>query len=83
MAKEQTSEESAREILEIFVQHFKLGAGKGLLWNNLQAVWIDRRNNMENLRPGLDFAVERKWLEENNNFFTLTKLGYEEALKAT
>lgn len=81
MATLPTPEETAREILSIFVGHFNSRPGHVLRINNFLAVWHSRRLQSEDFKPGMEFAVEKEWVEvlDNGISFRLTGAGFAEA----
>jgi hypothetical protein len=81
MATLPTPEQTAREILSIFVEHFKSRPGDVLRSNNFLAVWHSRGLQSEDFKPGMDFAAEKEWVEviDVGITFQLTDAGFAEA----
>lgn len=80
MANVPNSEESARKILAIFVEHFNSRAGYVLRGNNFMAVMHDYKLTASDFNEGLAFAVKQGWVEiPNDNSYQLTQAGFEEA----
>lgn len=81
MASISTPEETAREILAIFVDHFKSRPDHVLQLNNFNAVWHPRGLEAEDFKPGMTFAAQQGWVEvlRNGEAFKLTALGFSEA----
>ena len=78
MATLPTPEETAREILKIFVGHFKCRAGDVLRVNNFLAVWHTRGLASEDFKPGMEYAVTQGWIEvqAGGESFKLTDAGF-------
>ena len=79
-----TPEEIALAILDIFVNfvnHFELRPGDVLDIRKLKAVWFKRGLAAEDFAPGMDFAVQRDWIEvlRGGSSFKLTAAGYAKA----
>ncbi len=81
MATLPTPEQSAREILSIFVDHFNLRSGKVLDINNFRAVWESRKLSHQDFKPGMEFAISQGWVEVSANgvSYKLTDAGFKEA----
>ena len=67
MATLPTPEQIAREILSIFVTHFKSRPGDVLRINNFMAVWNDSGLNGDDFKPGIDFAAQQEWVQVLSN----------------
>lgn len=81
MATLPTPEETAREILAIFVEHFKCRPEDVLLINNFLAVWPNRGLAAEDFNTGMEYAVEQGWVEAQHQqtireSFKLTSAGF-------
>lgn len=73
-------EDTAREILAIFVGHFRCRPDHVLRINNFFAVWHNRGLAAEDLQPGMEFAVTQGWFEvQLGKSFKLTSAGFAEA----
>ena len=81
MATLPSPEESAREILNIFVKHFNGRPGHVLRINNFTAVWLPRGLANEDFKPGMEYAASKQWVEvlDNGDSFRLTEAGFAEA----
>ena len=81
MATIPTPEQSAREILSIFVTGANLRAGHSLQRNNFFQVWIDRGLHDDDFKPGMDYAQQQGWVEifDNGSSFRLTESGFAQA----
>lgn len=81
MANLPTSEQVARTILKVFVQHFGCRAGDILLRNNLDAALPDRGVDLRDLPSGLAYASELGWIEITGGEgpYRLTDRGFGEA----
>lgn len=81
MATLPTPEETAREILAIFVHHFNCRAEQSLRINNFNAVWHKRGLSHADFKPGMDYAVTKGWVEvlPAGDTFKLTSAGFAEA----
>ncbi len=81
MATLPTPEETAVEILAIFVGHFKCRAGVVLRINNFLAVWHTRGLAAEDFKPGMEYAVKQGWVEvqPGGDSFILTESGFAKA----
>jgi hypothetical protein len=81
MATSPTPEQTARAILSIFVDHFKLSSGQSLLINNFHSVWPSCGLRFEDLESGMAFAVEKGSvaLASNSASIQLTDAGFSEA----
>ncbi len=78
MATEPTPEQSACEILYIFIKHFNLGPGGTLRINSFNAVWPSRGLRFEDLQLGIEFAKAQGWIiaHSNGTLFELTQSGF-------
>ena len=78
MATLPTPEETAREILAIFVSHFKSRPEDVLRINNFLAVWLPRGLAAEDFNPGMEYAVAQGWVEvrPGGESFKLTSAGF-------
>jgi hypothetical protein len=75
-----TPQQLAREILDIFVNHFKEKPGNLLRSNNFIVLWPDRGFDSAQFTEGLTFAVENGWLELNSaDSYRLTQAGFDAA----
>ena len=76
-----TPQQSAHEILAIFVWHFGLLAGEVLPSNSFSALWQRRGYRPEDFNAGLLYAIESGWLEvlPGGNSYRLTKSGFADA----
>lgn len=81
MASIPTPEETAVEILTIFVSQFRLRAGGVLSVNNFLSVWHTRGLVAEDFGPGMEHAVEQGWVEiqPDGTDFKLTDSGFAKA----
>ena len=81
MAALPTPEQSAREMLEIFVGHFKCRVDDVLRVNNFIILWHDRGLATQDLQAGMDFAAAQGWIEilPSGISYKLTSMGYAEA----
>lgn len=81
MATLPTPEQTAREILSIFVEHFKSRPGHVLRINNFLAVWHRRGLKSEDFPLGIEFAAEKEWVDviDGGISFRLTDAGFAEA----
>ncbi|WP_414912591.1 hypothetical protein [Pseudomonas sp. IT-P44] len=81
MATMPTPEETAREILTIFVHHFNHRPDHVLRVNNFTAVWHSRGLEAADFKPGMIFAAQQGWVEvlPNGESFKLTAKGFSEA----
>jgi hypothetical protein len=74
-------EETAREILKIFVEHFNGRPGRVLRLPNFLAVWHPRGLHHDDFKPGMEYAVSQGWIEvqTSGDSFKLTAAGFHEA----
>lgn len=81
MASLPSPEQTAREILEIFVGHFKRRPDDVLQVKNFISVWHARGLEAADFKPGMVFAAEQGWVEvtRQGEAFKLTSLGFSEA----
>jgi hypothetical protein len=79
MAKIPSPEETAREILRVFVSDFNLRPGGGLMAQNLRSEWIKHGQHNEDLSPGMEYAIRKGWMEVSpeGDSYKLTEAGYE------
>ena len=78
MARQDAAQENAKKILEIY-KHFDSKEGDVLRANNFMAVGSSKGWDMKDLQQGLDFAMERNWLErEPTGWLKLTGTGFKE-----
>jgi hypothetical protein len=76
MAALQTPEEKGRLVLEIY-SHFHSRPGHVLPANNFVAVAARRRIPIADIQSGLEYAAEKKWIEETENgSLRLTERGF-------
>jgi hypothetical protein len=73
-----TAELCAGAILAIFVWHFGLLAGDVRRSDSFLTLWQQRGYRPKDLETGLQFAIERGWLELLPDFksYRLTKRGF-------
>lgn len=78
MATLPAPEETAREILAIFVGHFKGRPDYVLRVNNFLAVWRTRGLASEDFKPGMECAAMLGWIEvqSGGDSFKLTSAGF-------
>ena len=78
MAKVPSPEETAREILDIFVSRFKLRAGKALRIRDFNAVWHTLELHADDFKPGMEHAAVQGWVEvlPGGELFKLTDAGF-------
>lgn len=81
MATLPTPEETAVEILDIFVNQNKCRPGDVLRTNNFNAVWHTRGLAAEDFKPGMEYAAAQGWVEiqQNSDAFKLTESGFAKA----
>ncbi|MGU5814552.1 hypothetical protein ACV1EC_06575 [Aeromonas hydrophila] len=79
MATASIPEQSARKILSIFIDHFRVAVGGALPSNSLILVWSSRKFQFEDLEPGIEFAKAQGWIKANSDgtSFTLTQAGFD------
>jgi hypothetical protein len=58
-----TPEESALEILAIFVHHFKCRPEDVLQRHNFELIWLRRKLVAKDFAPGIKFAAQQGWIE--------------------
>lgn len=63
MATQPTAEQSAREILAIFLSNSGCRSGEALPFGNVNVNWCARGLNAEDFDSGLEYAVIHKWIE--------------------
>lgn len=79
MATRPTPEESARKILWIYVNHFKLDVGGVLAKNNLM-VCQEYGLSVDDQNGGMTYAIQQGWIEPvQNGGYRLTDAGFAEA----
>jgi hypothetical protein len=80
MANSLATEESAREILKIFVEQNR-HAGGFLQRANIDIRWQKRGLSVAEFWQGVDYAESQGWIEVQNNkmTFCLTQKGFTEA----
>lgn len=64
MAKLPTPEETARQILSIFVQHFKSREGDVLRMASFLTIFSEKGLDPRDLAQGIEFAVASNWIEQ-------------------
>lgn len=77
-----TPEESARAVLSIFVDHFKVRPDGALQVKNLNLVGqTKRRLKTDDIVSGIQFSIENGWIEElpGGMSLRLTEAGFTEA----
>ena len=82
MARMPTPEESARNVLRIFVGHFSARPGWVLRSINFEAANEKRRYlHYDDMGPGMEYAVKQGWIEAlpDGDSFRLTEAGFAEA----
>ena len=82
MAMLPNAEESARRILSIFVTHFNCRPNDVLAINNIQSVWLSSKLDNDDLKDGMEYAVNQGWIEildVNRMSFKLTDEGFKQA----
>lgn len=81
MATLPTPEETSREILSIFVTSFNCRPEEVLRINNFHSIWHSRRLRAEDFKSGMEFAVNKGWIEvlKGGSSFRLTASGFAEA----
>ena len=81
MATLPTPEQCAREILAVLVWHFGWLAGDVLRRNSFLTLWQQRGYSSSDFEAGVQFAVERGWLEvlPDGKSYRLTKSGFTDA----
>jgi hypothetical protein len=80
MAKLPTPEETARQILSIFVHDFKSREGDVLRVASFLAVFSEKGLDTRDLPKGIEFAVEKEWIEQTSKGgLKLTTAGFEDA----
>jgi len=74
---QRTPELCAGAILAIFVWHFGLLAGDVRRGDSFLTLWQQRGYRQKDLEVGLQYAVERRWLEllPDSKSYRLTKSG--------
>lgn len=72
------AEQCAGAILAIFVWHFGLLAGDVRRNDNFLTLWQQRGYRPKDLEAGLQYAIERGWLESlaDGKSYRLTKGGF-------
>ena len=81
MATISTPEETALEILDIFVKNFKCLPGDVLQIHYFNPLWHKRGFAAEDLKPGMEFAAQQGWVEviRGGASFMLTAAGFAKA----
>jgi hypothetical protein len=77
-----SDEVSARLLMDIFVNHFKLLTGEALLASKLSSVWYDKQKSQEDLINGLEYAKAQEWIVALDEAFRLTEAGFHAAAVA-
>ncbi|WP_395400750.1 hypothetical protein ACHMW6_24630 [Pseudoduganella sp. UC29_106] len=74
-------EESAAEILNIYVHMFESRPGDVLRISNFMKVWFPRGFVVMEFLAGLEYAITQGWIEERPaiDAFKLTDTGFERA----
>ncbi len=75
-------EESALKILSIFVTHFNCRPNDVLAINNIRSAWLSSKWNIDDLKDGMEYAVEQGWVEivdVKKMSFKLTDEGFKQA----
>ena len=78
MALLPTPEDTAREILAIFVLNPSCRPDDILGMNNFNALWHKRGLKAEDFEPGMQHAAAQGWVEilQGGTSFRITKAGY-------
>jgi hypothetical protein len=78
MAGEPTPGQCAGAILSIFVLHYGLHAGDILRKGTFLSLWSERGYRPRDFKAGLQFAVDRRWLEvlPDGDAYRLTEAGF-------
>ncbi len=81
MASMPTPEETAREILAIFVHQFNNRPDDVMRLNNFTAVWHSRGLDAADFTPGMTYAAQQGWVDvlPKGESFRLTAKGFAEA----
>lgn len=81
MVKIPTPEETAIEILAIFVNHFKSRTGNVLGLGNFLSVWHNRGLAADDFKAGMEYAAQQGWVDilPGGESFKLTELGFSKA----
>jgi hypothetical protein len=83
MAKEPAAEESARRILDLFVNHFHLRAGGTLSLSDFLGKFENDGFRNLHFADGMHFAINNGWVEPNRResatSYILTSAGFGEA----
>ena len=82
MATIPTAEQSAREILAIFLSNTGCRPNEVLNFSNIQVNWNLRGLSADDLKNGLDCAVKKNWIElltEPNSALKITDDGFNKA----
>lgn len=74
-----SDEVSARLLMDIFLNHFKLLTGEALLASKLGSVWYDKQKSQEDLVNGLEYAKAQEWIVALDEAFRLTEAGFQAA----
>ncbi len=77
MAKLPTMEESAKNLLQIFIKRNRR-PGECLLINVLQTDWNNAELEDKAFKEGLDYAIDQGWIEEKeiNKLYCITDEGF-------
>ena len=81
MATIPTPEETALEILDIFVKNFKCLSGDVLQIHYFNTLWLKRGLVAEDFAHGMEFAAQQGWVEvlRGGASFMLTAAGFAKA----
>jgi hypothetical protein len=86
MTKEPLAEDSARRILDLFANHFHLGAGGTLSLSDLLCTFEHEGFRNLHFQAGMELAINNGWIMPNRraapNSYTLTSAGFGEAIAA-
>ena len=86
MAKEPAAEDSARRILDLFVNHFHLSTGSALSLSDFLGKFERRGFRNLHFQVGMRFAIDNGWVAPNRresaSSYTLTSAGFGEAMSA-
>lgn len=75
------SEESAREVIRLFVEHYKCKPGTILFLYIIREVWRRNGFGFSDLLPGIEYAENRGWIRffnEGRQTLTITEAGIRE-----
>jgi hypothetical protein len=80
MATNPPPERLAREILDIFVSHFRKRPGEVLQNQNFLVHWPQRGYRSDDFSTAIIYAIERGWLElAPGGRYRLTQAGFDDA----